>query len=111
MFYNQDGTKDLVVHNVDDKYDVRKIGGPNEAACCDLNNNLYSVKHSGFFDFEIDENGLWMIYKLESNQSSDNLNNQISSNTIQNTDSTYVVAKIKESNFKDLVIEKNGTLI
>ena len=102
MFYNQDGTKDLISHGIEkDKNEVRKVT-ITEAACCDSSNNLYSVKHTGHFDFEVDEHGLWLIYKLEQHE----LN---PSETNPTTD-TYVVAKIKEKNYQNLSIERKWVL-
>ena len=93
MFYNQDGTNDLISHNIE-KSDTRRVSSPTDAQSSDTNKGLYNIKHSGYFDFEIDENGLWMIYKQK----------QIVKN--QSIDSeTYVIAKIDDDKFKDLKIQ------
>lgn len=112
MFYNQEGSRDLVVHSVD-KPDTRKILAPVEAACCEMDNYLYSVKHSGFFDFETDENGLWLIYRLSNDLNYDSSSNELvgkqtNENLSEFNEDTYVIAKIDESDFKNLKIEKNG---
>ena len=75
---------------------------PDDAACCDLRNHLYSVKHSGYFDFEIDENGLWLIYKQNKNQTD--------YNTAEEIEDVYVIAKIEENNYQSLTIEKKWHL-
>jgi hypothetical protein len=79
---------------------------PEDAACCDLRNHLYSVKHSGFFDFEIDENGLWLIYKQEKKSSTNKSEFRYS----DAEEDVYVVAKIDENDYKSLTIEKKWYL-
>jgi hypothetical protein len=115
MFYNQDGTRDLVSYSLD-KHESKKINAPDDAACCDMTNSLYNVKHSGYFDFEIDEHGLWLIYKLTNGQITTNGANANTStseyrylekSTAEREDQvTYVIAKIDETNIADMRIEK-----
>lgn len=102
MFYNQEETRDLVVHSVE-KSDTKKVSAPDDAECCDMDNYLYNVKHSGYFDFEADENGLWLIYKLNYE-----ISNRNTENFMERVDDTYVIAKIDENDLKSLRIEKNG---
>jgi hypothetical protein len=67
-----------------------------DARCCDpLNDSLYNIKHSGFFDFEADENGLWLIYKRDLDKSESEAQEE-----------TYVIGKIDEKDFVHLKIEK-----
>ena len=57
MFYTQDSSRFLISHSIKiaksseeiDADEARQIKIPEDAECCDTNNNLYSVKHSGFF--------------------------------------------------------------
>ena len=107
MFYTQDSSQYLISHPIkafksseEGDEETRQIAIPDDAECCDTKNPLYSVKHSGFFDFEIDENGLWLIYKKKINQT------EISdySNDI------YVIAKINENYYKDLKIAQKWIL-
>jgi hypothetical protein len=109
MFYTQDSSRFLISHSIKisksseeiDSDEARQIKIPEDAECCDTNNNLYSVKHSGFFDFEIDENGLWLIYKQRVYQP-DRHNDEI--------DDIYIIAKIDENDFRSLRIEQKWTL-
>ena len=113
MFYNQDGTNNIIVHNLESQ-SVEIVKAPDEAACCNLNDNMYNVKHSGYFDFETDENGLWLIYKQsrnidpdESDYSSDYSDNMpIESNLATENRDVYVVAKIDEENLASMRIER-----
>lgn len=84
IFYHNEGTRNLIAHALDGN-DVRTLPAPNDSLCCSQNDSIYSIKHSGFYDFEIDEHGLWLIYHDKSG---------------------YVVAKIDDRNFKDLKIVK-----
>ena len=95
MFYNQDGSGDLISHNIEKGYS-RKIESPKDATWGDSNKNLYNVKHSGYYDFEVDENGLWVIYKQKE---------MISSK--ESLFDTYVIAKIDEEGFNELKFERN----
>ncbi|CAF0998535.1 unnamed protein product [Brachionus calyciflorus] len=89
LFYNQEGTNELVIHRLDGK-ETKKVVISNDSLCCDQHLNMYNIKHSGYYDFEIDENGLWLIYR-------DNAEN-------------YVILKIDDNNFKELKILKRWTI-
>jgi hypothetical protein len=89
LFYYRDNSKELVIKNLIN-FKNHLIPIPDDAECCDLDKNLYSVKHSGFFDFEVDENGLWLIYKMKM------------SNDYQ--EETFVIAKIDENELESLKI-------
>jgi hypothetical protein len=121
FFYNQDGTNSLVVHNVETEQ-VARVSAPQEA---DTSDQLYAVKHSGFFDFETDENGLWLIYKQARSVTAYELNgDEYPSETVVdrtgssegqydanfNNQDVYVVAKIDEKNLAELKIERKWTV-
>jgi hypothetical protein len=131
LFYNQDGTNNIIVHNIESEQ-VTKVRAPEEAACCNMDDNLYNVKHSGFFDFETDENGLWLIYKQarpvmyesddypvdyspseiasdKHNSGNDNTN-EGKSQFGSFDQEVYVVAKIDESNLAEMRIERKWTV-
>lgn len=106
MFYTQDSSPFLISHSIkqlrsseeNDLDEARQIGLPDDAECCDATKHLYSVKHSGYFDFEIDENGLWLIYKQKSIETK--------SYSTDDLFDVYIVAKINENNFRDLEIQQ-----
>ncbi len=86
MFYHHDETNELIAYNVIDRNGINIIPVPNNSIYNRLDESLYKIKYSGYFDFEADENGLWLIYRVDFNN--------------------IVVAKIQESNYSSLVIEK-----
>lgn len=103
LFYNQDGARDLIVYSVD-RRESKVVAAPEDAACCEMTNSLYNVKHSGYFDFEVDEYGLWLIYKLNANFEPDY---EIAvSNYSTQWDETFVIAKIDDSHVNELKIER-----
>lgn len=84
IFYHHEGTRDLIVQSLDGTY-VNTLTVPVDSLCCSQDHNLYSIKHSGFYDFETDEHGLWLIYRDTAG---------------------YVISKIDDKNFKKLKISK-----
>lgn len=74
----------MIVQSLDGT-EVNIFSAPEDSLCCSQDHNLYSIKHSGLYDFETDEHGLWLIYRDAAG---------------------YVIAKIDEKNFKKLEISK-----
>jgi hypothetical protein len=87
MFYHHNGVNEIVVYNIADKSTINIVPTPEDAVCCDEKHSLYKMQHSGLFHFISDENGLYLIYSSKTND-------------------VFVIAKINESNFTNLVIEK-----
>ena len=100
LYYNQDGSRELIIHSIDkEKHYVKKVEAPEDALCCESDDsNIYNIKNTGFFDFEIDENGLWLIYKRASKNY--NINGEDLDFDV------YVVAKIDEKSLGSLNIEQ-----
>jgi hypothetical protein len=123
MFYNQEDTNYIVIHNLETQQATR-VKAPDDAACCNnnLDANLYNVKHSGYFDFEVDENGLWLIYKKISNYSSPMIDNNDEETNESSLDynyqtnydygiqDVYVIAKLDETDLTQLKVEKKWNL-
>ena len=112
LFYNQEETNYLIVHNLETQQ-ASRIKAPDDAACCNLmHDSLYNVKHSGFFDFEVDENGLWLIYKRAAHFSANLTQNNHDADDYSSFDyesgnqHTFIVAKIDEKKLNRLAIEK-----
>ena len=119
LFYHQDGSRELISHSIEskDRMDVRRIEAPEEAACCD--SNLYSIKHSGFFDFETDEYGLWIIYKKDiARTAAESIGGFDGSYEIPSAsmdprmmdEDIYMVAKVDENDYKNLKIEQKWSI-
>ena len=91
MFYQHNEAREIIAYNIIDKTGINIIPVPINAICCESKDSIYKMKHSGFFDFEADENGLWMIYRGIS---------------LASKSQVYVIAKIDESEYATLKIEK-----
>ena len=65
IFYHHNGEKEIIVYNIVDSSNIEIIAAPDDGVCCDTNDSLYKMKHSGMFHFQVDENGLWLIYALK----------------------------------------------
>ena len=104
MFYNQLGTSYLVSYNLATGVSTR-VHAPDDALCCDVTRHgLYHIKHTGFFDFEVDENGLWLIYRQQQQQQQQ---------PISAPDGTvvFVVAKIDERDLAEMRVARKWTLV
>lgn len=123
IFYNQDGTSNLVAQGIESaQSQTNRIRAPSDAACCNIDDSLYNVKHSGFFDFEADENGLWLIYKMAKEGSSyeydDQANEMKSNDWVLDQDreedetlpDVYIIAKMDDQDLLNMRIVKKWTV-
>jgi hypothetical protein len=95
LFYQEYGSGMIITQRLDDESPFSKTTNqhpmPNDASYGNMNEGLYNIKHSGYVDFEVDENGLWLIYrKININKNEPNI---------------YVIAKIDENGVEEMRIK------